>query len=130
MKVFLLVLGGIVAVLVLVVAMYFVLVEAGEVVVLKTGETETRLWIVDHDGYQWLRRGDGVTGWAADMGDEIEVTRGEVSGRYRPVLVEAGEDRDKVNELTLEKYGLSERYLWLLGLDPKTAVAIRLDPTD
>ncbi len=84
--------------------------------------------MVDYKGYQWLRRGDGVTSWASELGDEVEVTRNGKSISYRPIIVTAGEDRDTINELTLQKYGLSERYLRLLGLNPEEAAAIRLEP--
>ena len=120
--------GAIGAFVILFIGAFFLASERGEVVVLKTDLSETRLWVVDYKGYQWLRRGDGVTAWASELGDEVEVTRNGKSISYRPIIVTAGEDRDTINELTLQKYGLSERYLRLLGLNPEEAAAIRLEP--
>ena len=73
--------GLLAAFVVLNVILYFVLAELGEVVVVDTGQSEVRLWVVDHDGSQWLRRGGGVTGWAAELGDEdVSSAIGSLSG--------------------------------------------------
>jgi len=109
------------------IVLYFVLAEVGEVVVVDTGQSEVRLWVVDHDGSQWLRRGGGVTGWAAELGDEVRMTREGITKVYRPVIFQDVESRTRINDLTLEKYGLSERYLWVIGFGTETTVPMRLD---
>jgi hypothetical protein len=130
MKILKWMIGLLAAFVVLNIILYFVLAELGEVVVVDTGQSEMRLWVVDHDGSQWLRRGGGVTGWATELGDEVRMTREGATKLYRPVIVQDEVARIRINELTLEKYGLSERYLWIIGFDTETSVPIRLDPLE
>jgi hypothetical protein len=54
---------GVLAAVVLALGLFYVvLAESGEVVVLETRDAagavhETRLWVVDHEGFAWLRTG-------------------------------------------------------------------------
>ena len=80
------ILGALVALAVVVFGLSFVASESGgEVVVLKTkseGATapdhETRSWIVDEDGKQWLRAGSPQSSWLAAIQRDplVEVVRG------------------------------------------------------
>ncbi len=108
--------------------------ESGEVVVLTTtdskGETaQTRLWVFDYEGHQYLRTGDTGSGWYNKVlsNPSVSVARNDVSKNYTAVPVP--ELRDIGNELLRDKYGWSDAYIeWVFGRD--TAIPIRLDPVD
>ncbi|NWG45001.1 MAG: hypothetical protein HXY25_00440 [Alphaproteobacteria bacterium] len=105
--------------------------ESGEVVVLGTsgpeGPHETRLWIVDADGAQWLRAGHAGAGWAGHIAADpsVSVTRGGASASYTAVPVP--EATPRINALMAEKYGWADAYIGFL-YSRTEAVAIRLDP--
>jgi F420H(2)-dependent quinone reductase len=128
------ILGAVVALLVLAMGLSFVASESGEVVVLKTKSAnaaqpdhETRVWVVDDGGKQWLRAGDPHSTWllAIQRDPLVEVVRGEKSAAYTAVPDVAA--RDRMNALFAEKYGWADRYVAMLfGRDDATP--IRLDP--
>lgn len=126
--------AGIALALVLLAGAYLVMAESGEVVVLETrdaeGAHETRVWVVDDAGSAWLRTGDEKAAWLARLrtNPEVAVTRGGQRGEYRAVPVDDPATRDRINQLTLEKYGLAERILRAVMMDPAGATPIRLEP--
>ena len=129
------ILGGTVLVLLLLIAGYLVMVESGEVVVLETRDAagaahQTRVWAVDADGSAWLRTGDPKSPWLARLraNPEIAVTRGGERREYRAVLVEDAATRERINALELEKYGLAEKVLRAVMMDPAGTTPIRLEP--
>lgn len=106
--------------------------ESGEVVVLTTsgeaGEPQrTRLWVVDHDGQQWLRAGLAQSGWFVRLQADslIKLERDGVTRAYVAIPDPALEA--EINELMSEKYGWADSYIgFLFGRDG--AVPIRLQP--
>ncbi len=71
--------------------------ESGEPVI-------TRLWVMDHEGYQYLRVGADGSGWFSRIqaNGEIRVTRGETTKTYR---TQTRPDKSEIiNELMQEKY--------------------------
>ena len=126
-------LGVIVLVLVGFVAGIFLASETGgEVVVLRTsdaaGETqETRLWIVQVDGADYLRAGNPQSSWLVRLREspEVEVERAGVSAPYRAELVP--EMSPKVDAMIAEEYGLADRYIGLIRSEGES-IAVRLDP--
>jgi hypothetical protein len=128
------ILGAAVLVLVLLAGAYLVMAESGEVVVLETrdaeGTHETRVWVVDDAGFAWLRTGDQKAAWLLRLraDPEIAVTRGGARTEYRAVPVDDPATRDRVNALTLEKYGLAEQILRAVMMDPSGVTPIRLEP--
>ena len=125
------VLGGLLALAVVVFVSQMVASETGEVVVLTTSgpegkSMETRLWVVDLEGSQYLRASEG-SGWYGRLLAEpaVELGRGENSGSY--TAVPSPDLRDTVNDLMLEKYGWRDVYVsWLVG-DRDDAIPIRMD---
>ena len=114
--------------------LYVALAESGEVVVLEThdasGEVQrTRLWVVDDAGFAWLRTGDATSPWLARVraNPDVVLARGGERHSHRAVPVEDAATRDRINALTLEKYGWRERAL-RLGMDPSGTTPIRLEP--
>jgi hypothetical protein len=126
---------GVVLVLgVLFLAGVFAVSESGEVVVLTTHDAagaphQTRIWIADDAGAQWLRSGVRGNGWFQRLTarPEVEVMRGGVTRRYRAVPVETSEARDRVHALMRAKYGFADRYVSLLR-SASGSIAVRLDP--
>ena len=130
------VLGVLAAVALALGVFYVVLAESGEVVVLATRDPsgavhETRLWVVDHEGFAWLRTGEAHAPWLARLraNPEVAVTRGGARREYRAVPMDDAATREAINALELEKYGWRERVLRVAGMDPAGATPIRLDPT-
>ena len=127
---------GVAAALLAALALFYVaLAESGEVVVLETRDAggathETRVWVVDHDGVAWLRTGDPESPWLARVRahPEVVVMRNGERRPFRATPVEDPATRARINALTLEKYGLAERILRAVMMDPDGATPIRLEP--
>lgn len=126
-------LGALVGLLVVVFAVQLVASETGEVVVLRTSdeagaEKLTRLWVVDHQGAQYLRAGAGESSWylALLANPEVHVERRGVDGSY--TAVPAPEEREAVNSLMGAKYGWRESFIGVLVGGRASAMPIRLDP--
>jgi len=125
-------LGLIAALLFLVVGLELIASESGEVVVLETTDEsgqphETRLWVVDEGGKQWLRAGDPNSGWLLHIqkNSAVEVERSGQRAGYAAVPI--AEVRDQINPLFAAKYGWADAYIGaLFGRDDATP--IRLDP--
>ena len=116
-----------------VILLQFVASESGEVVVVSTtsseGEVSTRLWVVDHDGAQWLRAGAQGAGWFGRMTDNpaIHMQRGDVAADYLAVPTPAAVGR--VNDLMREKYGWADSLIDALFGGRENAMAVRLQPS-
>jgi hypothetical protein len=126
---------AVVALGVLIFAGIYVASESGEVVVLRSWDDqriahETRLWIVEADGFAWLRTGNPNSSWLGRVraNPEVEVTRAGETRPFRAVPVPDPEVRDRTNRLILEKYGWAERYLRASMLTPERATSVRLEP--
>ncbi len=117
-----------------IVGLQFAASESGEVVVLRTlvdGRVqETRLWVVDDAGSQWLRAGQPGSSWYLRIlaNPDIEVERGGERGAYRAFPLEGGGPATAhINALMLGKYGWADQVIGFL-FDRSDAVPIRLDP--
>ena len=126
---------GLLALVALLLAAFYGVLESGEVVVLETRDAagqvhETRVWVVDHDGFAWLRTGDPKSPWLGRLraSPAVAVTRAGVKREYQGVPTNDPALRDTINALVLEKYGLSERALRAVMLDPANATPVRLEP--
>jgi hypothetical protein len=129
--------GALVVLVVAFVGSIFLVSEiAGEVVTVHTAEPDggtrsTRLWIVDDDGYAWLRAGLGRVPWVdqAAAAGHLTMLRNEEEARYRVVLLDDPETRDRVHALMREKYGLFDGYIDLIR-DGSGSTAVRLERVD
>ena len=106
--------------------------ESGEVVALTTTNSNaedqvTRLWVVDHEGSQWLRSGSDVARWYGNILErsEVEVLRGREVQPY--TAVPSIENRDAINGLMLQKYGWADDYIGFF-FSRENSIPIRLDP--
>jgi hypothetical protein len=115
-------------------ALYFAMAERVEVVVLHThdaaGEHTVRLWVVDDAGRAWLRTGATNATWLPRLraNAAVELERAGETHGFSAVVHDDAETVARINQLTLEKYGWSEKLLRSAGTDPGGQVAIRLDP--
>lgn len=133
MKILLWVITALLLIVVVVFGLQVVASETGEVVVLTTkrgdGEATTRLWVVDHDGAQWLRGGEG-SGWfqrlAADA--TVRLRRDGREGAYvaspEPAMTA------QVNALMAAKYGWRDDLISAMVGGREEDVAVRLTPAD
>ena len=93
--------------------------ESGEVVVITTQDatgvaSETRLWVVDHDGSAWLRSGSAQSGWYQRLivNPQINVQRGDAS--FIAVAEPIVDAQDTINDLMNDKYGWADDYIGTL----------------
>ena len=107
--------------------------ETGEVVVLYTTDASgqdatTRVWIVDHDGAQWLRAGRPDSAWYVRLAAQpaIRVQRGDVVADY--VAVPVPDQRTMINDLMRNKYAWRDAMIGVLVGGRDSAIPIRLDP--
>jgi hypothetical protein len=108
--------------------------ESGEVVTLTTRDAEglpydTRLWVVDHEGAQWLRTGDPDKYWYQRLLDQpiVVLERGGTTRRYVAVPVREPARAAPVQAAFADKYGTAD---WIVALsgDADDRVLVRLDP--
>jgi len=120
---------------ILLVALIFGASETGgEIVTLETLDAdgqphETRLWVVEHDGYQWLRAGKPDSGWLLrlEAAPEVTVTRAGEPRRYRAEPVRDPETRNRIHALMAERYGWAERLIANMR-DGSLSVPVKLVP--
>ena len=105
-------------------------VEVVELHTLNNGGEEiiTRLWVVDDDGYQYLRVGADGSGWfdrlqAAEM---VDITRND--RRYSYSWTTRQSKSAQINELMREKYGWGDSFIGHLtgGRDGSIPIELRL----
>jgi hypothetical protein len=120
----------------------FLLVESGEVVVLRTDPARdhrllARLWVVDHDGRPWVGTANpSETRWVAALraNPRIELTRGDFTDCRTAVYMENQVLGANLTQLVNAKYRIplyGSRFLKFtqrLRLDDAAAVWFRLDP--
>ncbi len=109
----------------------YVASERVEVVELHTINTEgdevtTRLWIVDDEGFQYLRVGSTGSGWYTRIQEngEFALTRNGERNRYRAEVNMSKSDR--INELMQEKYTWGNTLISILVGGRETSQPIEL----
>jgi hypothetical protein len=95
--------------------------EAGEPVT-------TRLWVVDDEGYQYLRVGADGSGWFDRLrsNGEFELTRSGVRQSYRSVL--RNDKSEKINDLMQVKYTWGDSFIAYLVGSREGSAPIELHP--
>mgnify|MGYP000253232898 CR=1 FL=1 len=95
--------------------------ESGEAVT-------TRLWIVDDDGYQYLRVGADGSGWLSriESSDSIELTR---DGQTSTYTVELRPDKsERINALMQDKYTWGDSFIGTMLGSREGSLPIELHP--
>ena len=132
MKIIFYLVGALLAFVLLVFVSQMVASETGEVVVLTSqspeGDQETRLWVVDLDGVQYLRASPD-SGWYQRLVAEPEALL-EREGSTLAYRTEARlANRDAINDLMQAKYGWRDTYIDMLIGGRDDAVPVALIPT-
>ena len=115
---------------VLALALYGALAELEEVVVLHAGDAELRLWIVDHEGVEWVSMPRSKAEKHAIDGAELELLRAGATRCVVPRIVEDPIANQRTFDLRQEKYAV-QRLGGLLGMfgdgpSPET-ITLRFD---
>jgi alpha-D-ribose 1-methylphosphonate 5-triphosphate synthase subunit PhnH len=125
--------GGVFALLLVIVLLQGVASETGEVVVLTTldqstgAPVTTRLWVVDHQGAVWLR-GDVTSGWTRRVLAQSSSVMLERDGRHQAFAIAAEPAQvASVNQLMREKYGWRDQLISIMA-PREDSVALRLTP--
>jgi hypothetical protein len=114
-------------------ALYGALAELEEVVVLYTEHGELRLWIVDHDGVEWVSMPRSKADEHAIDGMKLELLRAGATRCVIPRIVEDPVANRRTFDLRQEKYAV-QRLGGMLGMfgdgpGPET-ITLRLDPCE
>ncbi|MFU8817999.1 MAG: hypothetical protein ACNA7W_21835 [Pseudomonadales bacterium] len=106
--------------------------ESGEVVVLHARDAggavvETRLWVVDLDGEQYLRVGGDGSGWFSRLSaaPHVQVERAGILESY--LAVPQADVSARVNERMRAKYGWRDAYISALVGGREGSIPIRLE---
>jgi hypothetical protein len=118
---------------VLFLALYGALAELEEVVVLHAGEAKLRLWIVDHQGEEWVSMQHTKAETHALDGARHELLRAGSTRCVIPRIVDDPVANQRTFDLRQEKYAV-QRLAGHLGMygdgpGPET-ITLRLDPCD
>lgn len=116
---------------VLFLALYGALAELEEVVVLYPGDAELRLWIVDHEGSEWVSMPRAKADTHALDGARLELLRAGTVRCVVPRIVDDPAANQRTFDLRQQKYAI-QRFGGMLGMfgdgpAPET-VTLRLDP--
>lgn len=119
--------------LVLFFALYGALAELQEVVVLYTEHADLRLWIVDHEGVEWVSMPRSKADENAIDGKKLELLRAGETRCVIPRIVEDTAANQRTFDLRQEKYAV-QRLGGVLGMfgdgpGPHT-ITLRLDPCE
>ena len=114
-------------------ALYGALAEVEEVVVLYAEDAELRLWIVDHDGGEWVSMKRSKAEQHSIDGAKLELLRAGVTRCVVPRIVEDPAANRRTFDLRQEKYAI-QRLGGVLGMfgdgpGPET-ITLRLDPCE
>ncbi len=89
-------------------------------------EITTRLWVVDDEGYQYLRVGENGSGWFSriEASESIDLTR---NGERASYVVELRPDkRDRINDLMQEKYTWGDSFIAVVAGSRENSIPIEL----
>ncbi len=96
-------------------ALYGALAEVEEVVVLYAEDAELRLWIVDHDGDEWVSMKRSKAEQHSIDGAKLELLRAGVTRCVVPRIVEGPAANRRTFDLRQEKYAI-QRLGGVLGM--------------
>jgi len=119
--------------LVLFLALYGALAELEEVVVLYTEHADLRLWIVDHEGVEWVSMPRSKADENAIDGKKLELLRAGETRCVIPRIVEDAAVNQRTFDLRQEKYAVQRLggALGMFGDGPGVhTITLRLDPCE
>lgn len=127
------VLGSLVLLVAVLVGVERLAAERVEVVELHTVDAAgdavtTRLWVVDDDGYQYLRVGADGSGWFSRLKamDAVELTRAGERAAYTTVL--RPDKSERINDLMQSKYTWGDSFIAALVGSREGSIPVELRP--
>lgn len=130
MNTFLVVLLSLLTLVVVVIGAHFFVIEAGrEVVTLRTRAsdgtlTETRLWVVDHNGQPWLHSAGRDWERRFEANPQVELVR---NGNVDHYIAEPDRSEHAAIDAALrQKYGLADRWVRFLAPCDDSVLPVRL----
>jgi len=95
------------------------------------GETQaTRLWVMDDEGFQYLRVGADGSGWFDRIleNGEIEVRRNDITLAY--TVVQRPDKSDRINDLMQEKYTWGDTFFATMLGSREGSIPLELHPVN
>lgn len=127
------VVAGVASPIVLFFALYGAFAEAEEVVVLYTPDAELRLWVVDHEGGEWVSMPRSKADRHGLDGARLELLRAGATRCVVPRIVDDPVANRRTFDLRQEKYAVQRLggVLGMFGDGPGAeTITLRLDPCD
>jgi hypothetical protein len=97
----------------------------------ENGDTvSTRLWLVDDDGFQYLRAGNTASSWYSRIqaNADIAVTRNNETLRY--TTLDRSDKRARINQLMNEKYTWGDDFMAMIAGSRDGGIPVELHPID
>ncbi|MBL4727823.1 MAG: hypothetical protein JKY40_00385 [Gammaproteobacteria bacterium] len=90
----------------------------------------TRLWIMDDEGYQYLRVGADGSGWfdRIQRNEEIEVGRNGITASY--TVVQRPDKSERINDMMQEKYTWGDTFFATVLGSRDGSIPLELHPVD
>ncbi len=109
--------------------------ERVEVVELTTtdaaGEPQTtRLWVMDDEGYQYLRVGADGSGWFSRILDNGEIQVSRSGNRQSYTVVPRPDKSEKINALMQEKYTWGDSFFAIMLGSREGSIPLELHPVN
>jgi hypothetical protein len=95
------------------------------------GEMQTtRLWVIDDEGYQYLRVGADGSGWFSRIlqNGEIEVGRNGITASY--TVVQRPDKSERINEMMQEKYTWGDTFFATMLGSREGSIPLELHPVE
>ena len=89
---------------------------------------ETRLWIVDHEGFPWLHGANSQ--WMHNLRERplVELERAGETGSYHAHPVPG--PHPEIDALMREKYGVADVWVRFIVPDDEVTMPVRLEPVE
>jgi len=97
----------------------------------ESGEMQTtRLWVMDDEGYQYLRVGADGSGWFDRILDngEFEMGRNGVTASY--TVVQRPDKSERINDMMQEKYTWGDSFFAIMLGSREGSIPLELHPLD
>ena len=109
--------------------------ERVEVIELTTmdpaGEPQTtRLWVMDDEGYQYLRVGADGSGWFTRILDNGEIQVSRNGNRQSYTVVQRPDKSEKINALMQEKYTWGDSFFAIMLGSREGSIPLELHPVN
>jgi hypothetical protein len=90
----------------------------------------TRLWVMDDEGFQYLRVGADGSGWFSRIlqNGEVQVRRGDTTNNY--TVQQRPEKSEKINAMMQEKYTWGDSFFAIVLGSRDGSIPLELHPVN